>query len=98
MAGQLHTALNRALSSVAHLPSTNSTDNTCEGKIRQLLEHASNMSAREILVTALRECANPLPAKGQGVEPSLFKHLVDKSGDRCALAGQPFPSAQAQLQ
>ena len=57
-------------------PQGNSTDNSFGRKIEQIISHGTSQA----VVEALRSCANPLPPKGQGLEPALMTKLVKKSG------------------
>lgn len=79
---QLLEALQSVLDGTRHLPAANSTDNTCAGRLRLVLEAES--VSREAIVTALRVTANPLSNKGEAVEPRLMQQMVDKSGKNSA--------------
>lgn len=71
-------AFQPALDSIPHRPPANSTDTSCAGVARRILEAES--VSKEKLVTALRVTANPLCKKGEAVEHKLMQQLVDKSG------------------
>ena len=71
-------AFQPVLDSIPHPLPANSTDTTCAGVARRILE--ADSVSKEKLVTALRITANPLCKKGEAVEHKIMQQLVDKSG------------------